>query len=294
MSRSPFSSTVTVGDKVASDTPLLVFLQERFPALPEGLWEARLDGGLVTDDHGAPLSRETRVAKGMVIRYFREVALEEPIPFEEAVLYADDQIIVACKPHFLPVIPSGKFVNETLLTRLRVRFDAPELTPVNRIDRETAGLVLFSRQAATRGLYQGLFMNRQVTKVYEALSETLAEGTGPFRVESRLVPGDPWFRMAEEAGTPNALSTIEVVAPHGRGALYRISPVTGKKHQIRLHMCAIGAPILNDRLYPTLWDEAPPDYDHPLKLLAKELRFTDPLSGKPHHFVSPRSLLVGT
>lgn len=291
MSRSPFASTVTVGEAVPRETPILFFLEGRFPSIPVGIWEARLESGLVTDTKGASLSRETLVSPMMVLHYFREVDHEEPIPFQEEVVYSDDHLIVACKPHFLPVIPSGKFVNETLLTRLRRRFNAPDLIPVNRIDRETAGLVLFSRQKKSRGLYQGLFMNRQVSKVYEALSASHSAIDGPFQVENRLVEGEPWFRMKEEAGTPNAISTIERVAFHGRGALYRIRPLTGKKHQIRLHLCTIGAPILNDRLYPTLLDEAPPDYENPLRLLAKELRFIDPLSGKSHHFVSPRSLV---
>lgn len=290
MSRSPFASKVTVGEGVAAGTPVLAFLAARFPKVPVSTWEGRLDGGLVTDGEGHALSRAARVAPMMVLRYFREVAHEAPIPFAEEVIYADDHLIVACKPHFLPVIPSGKFVNETLLTRLRKRFDAPELTPVNRIDRETAGLVLFSRRKQTRGLYQGLFMDRKVSKAYEALSLTRPDAEGPLRVENRLVSGDPWFRMREEAGAPNALSSIELIAPRGKGGLYRIRPVTGKKHQVRLHMCAIGAPIQNDRLYPTLLDEAPPDYDNPLKLLAKEVSFTDPVSGTPRRFVSPRSL----
>lgn len=291
MSRSPFASTVTVGESVPCDTPILLFLSDRFPSIPRSIWEARLEGGLVTDDKGGVLSSGTRVSPMMVIHYFREVEQEEPIPFYEEVVYEDPHLIVACKPHFLPVIPSGKFVNETLLTRLRQRFHEPDLIPVNRIDRETAGLVLFSREKKTRGLYQGLFMDRQVSKVYEAVSENRTQGDGPFHVENRLVKGDPWFRMREEAGAPNALSTIDMIAPHGEGALYRIRPVTGKKHQIRLHMCAIGAPIQNDPLYPTLLDEAPPDYENPLKLLARELRFIDPISGKSHHFVSPRSLV---
>ncbi|BCS97319.1 hypothetical protein DSLASN_29510 [Desulfoluna limicola] len=291
MSRSPFASTVTVGEAVPCGTPILSFLEGRFPSIPVSTWEARLDGGLVTDDKGEAMSREAQVSPMMVLHYFREVADEEPIPFYEEVVFKNDHLIVACKPHFLPVIPSGKFVNETLLTRLRKRFDTPDLTPVNRIDRETAGLVLFSRQKKTRGLYQGLFMDRQVSKVYEAVSEHLATGDGPFHVENRLVKGEPWFRMKEEQGPPNAVSTIEIIAPHVKGALYRIRPVTGKKHQIRLHMSSIGAPIQNDPLYPTLLDEAPPDYENPLKLLAKELSFIDPLSGKAARFVSPRSLV---
>jgi len=290
MSRSPFASTVTVGEAVPAGTPILEFLAARFPAVPSGVWEARLDSGLVTDEKGAALTRDAVVVPMMVLRYYREVAHEDPIPFAEEVVHVDDHLIVACKPHFLPVIPAGKFVNETLLIRLRNRFNTPELIPVNRIDRETAGLVLFSRRKETRGLYQGLFMERKVSKVYEAVSLNRPEAGGPFRVENRLVEGHPWFRMKEGAGPSNAVSTIELIASKGTGGLFRISPVTGKKHQVRLHMCAIGAPIENDRLYPDLLDEAPPDFERPLKLLAKEVRFTDPVSGEPRHFISPRSL----
>ncbi|VFQ42893.1 pseudouridine synthase [Desulfoluna butyratoxydans] len=290
MSRSPYASTVTVGEAVPSGTPILAFLEARFPAVPSGTWEARLDSGLVTDEKGAALTRDAVVVPMMVLRYYREVAHEDPIPFAEEVVHVDDHLIVACKPHFLPVIPAGKFVNETLLTRLRNRFENPELIPVNRIDRETAGLVLFSRRKETRGLYQGLFMEKKVSKVYEALSLSRPDGVGPFHVTNRLVKGDPWFRMAVGEGPSNAESTIELVAPKGAGGLFRISPVTGKKHQVRLHMCAIGAPIENDHLYPDLLDEAPPDFERPLKLLAKEVRFIDPVTQTSRCFISPRSL----
>lgn len=290
MSRSPYASTVTVGEAVPSGTPILAFLEARFPAVSSDVWEARLDSGLVTDEKGAALTRDAVVSPLMVLRYYREVAHEDPIPFAEEVVHVDDHLIVACKPHFLPVIPAGKFVNETLLTRLRNRFDNPELIPVNRIDRETAGLVLFSRQKETRGLYQGLFMEKKVSKVYEALSLSRPDGVGPFHVTNRLVKGDPWFRMAVGEGPCNAESTIELMEPKGAGGLFRISPVTGKKHQVRLHMCAIGAPIENDRLYPDLLDEAPPDFERPLKLLAKEVRFIDPVTQTPRRFISPRSL----
>lgn len=290
MSRSPFASKATAPDHVRPGTTLMDFLVARFPKIPASVWAARFRRALITNDKGEALTAESLLLPGMAVHYFREVEDEEPIPFQEQVIHEDAHLIVACKPHFLPVIPSGKFVNETLLTRLQKRFDEPDLTPINRIDRETAGLVLFSRKKESRGLYQGLFMDRKVGKVYEALSHHRPDTPGPFDIENRLVKGDPWFRMAQEPGESNAISRIELVEPRGEGGLFRIVPLTGKKHQIRLHMCAIGAPIANDPFYPTLQDEAPENYAAPLKLLAKEIRFTDPVTGEPRHFISPRLL----
>ena len=289
MSRSPFPSKVTVPDRVRWSS-VLAFLLERFSTIDAGVWQERLQSGLVTTAEGLPLKAESPVFPGMRIHYYREIVHEEKIPFEEAVLYEDEHLVVACKPHFLPVIPSGRFVRETLLTRLQIRLGEPDLTPVNRIDRETAGLVLFSRKKETRGLYQSLFMNRQVEKVYEALSESCPEGPGPFVVENRLIKGEPWFRMKEETGEINAVSRIEKVETQGADTLFRVAPLTGKKHQIRLHMCRIGAPIKYDPFYPELKEQAPDDFTSPLKLLSKELRFKDPRTGQMRHFISKRTL----
>lgn len=226
------------------------------------------------------------------MHYYREVVDEAPIPFLESLLHVDGHLVVADKPHFLPVIPSGGFVEETLLRRLMRRLDNPDLVPLHRIDRATAGLVLFSASRASRSAYQALFQQQLIEKRYEALAPPLPAQAFPKTRRSRLVRGEPFFRTQEVEGEPNSETRIEVMArdhtvgrddDHWRYALY---PITGKKHQLRVHMAALGAPILNDPWYPVLTDRDVDDYQRPLKLLAKALAFVDPLSGERREFES--------
>ena len=198
---------------------------------------------------------------------------------------------MADKPAFLPVVPAGGYVKETLLARLQAETGIEDLVPLHRLDRETAGLVLFSVDPSTRAAYAGLFSGERIRKTYEALAVAATEpALREWRVENRLESGEPFFRMAIVPGAPNARSTIRLLAwKDGRGR-FEIRPETGKKHQIRLHMLAIGYPILNDRLYPELLPEGPPDHAHPLQLLAKRLEFVDPVSGEARCFESEQTL----
>lgn len=277
---------------------LLDCLCARFPAITRETWIDRFARGRVQDPAGMPLPPDAPHRPGAEIRYFREVTDEPAIPFEEAVLHADADLVVADKPHFLPVTPAGRFVGETLLARLVRRLGNPELVPLHRIDRDTAGLVLFSANAATRDAYQSLFRERRIRKRYEAIAPALPALSFPRVRESRLAAGEPFFRMQETAGAANSETRIDVIA---RSALvqredgvarddglwtYALEPVTGRKHQLRVHMSALGAPILNDRLYPRLAPEAADDHAHPMKLLARALEFRDPVSGALRRFES--------
>jgi tRNA pseudouridine32 synthase/23S rRNA pseudouridine746 synthase len=217
------------------------------------------------------------------------VAREPAIPFEAAVLYQDDYLVVADKPHFLPVTPSGRYVQQTLLVRLRRALGIDTLTPAHRIDRETAGLVLFTVQPHTRNLYQTLFRDRSVRKEYEAIAPHRADLALPLRYRSRLVESAPAFmQMREEAGEANAETLVSLIEKKDKLARYALQPVTGQKHQLRAHMAALGIPIVNDRIYPHLYpDEGEQqDYSRPLQLLAKRICFTDPLSGEERVFES--------
>jgi len=220
--------------------------------------------------------------------YFREVADEPVIPFAEAIVHQDADLLVADKPHFLPVTPAGDYVRETLLARLVARTGNRDLVPLHRLDRLTAGLVLFSTRPDTRDAYQRLFRERRIEKVYEALAPPLPQRAFPLERHTRLVPGEPFFRMAEVPGEPNARSRIEVIEAAGPVWRYRLHPVSGRKHQLRVHMAGLGAPILGDDLYPELLVDAPADA--PLQLLAKGLAFDDPLSGQRRTFTSGLSL----
>ncbi|RJG05685.1 pseudouridine synthase [Noviherbaspirillum cavernae] len=265
---------------------LLAFLDARFPDVGAATWISRMNRGEVVDASGIRLSPASPYRSGACIFYYREIEGETPIPFEENILYRDDHILVADKPHFLPVIPSGRFLHETLLVRLKKKTGLECLTPIHRIDRETAGVVIFSHNAVTRGDYQSMFQKRKVRKVYEALAGTLEGARFPFTYRSRMVEGKPFFRMMEIAGLPNSETLIDVLENMGDTSLYRLSPVTGKKHQLRVHLAALGIPIANDAFYPVALPCKGDDVSLPLKLLARSISFEDPLTGRERYFES--------
>ena len=263
---------------------------KRFPGVPDAAWLSRMRRGEVVDEAGRPLGPESAYRAGACVFYYRELEDEPPVPFAERVIYRDERLLVADKPHFLPVMPAGRFLRETLLARLR-RAGAPEgLAPVHRLDRETAGVVVFSLDPSTRGAYASLFQRREVRKAYEALAPAaLPPLELPLTRRSRIVRGEPFFRMREAEGEPNAETRVESAAEAGGATLYRLTPVTGRKHQLRLHLAALGVPVLHDRLYPEVTNE-PDDFSRPLKLLARSVSFRDPLTGREHHFESAREL----
>jgi len=268
-------------------------LCERFPSVPRAQWLERMACGRVLDGAGTPVSPDTPYRVGLEVHYYREVPDEAPIPFEEFILHVDDDLLVADKPHFLPVTPAGAHVHETLLGRLIRRTGNPALVPLHRIDRETAGLVLFSTNPASRARYQALFPHRCIDKSYEAIAPALPGIEFPCVRSSRIVPGEPFFRMQETDGAANSQTRIDVLARGDRHWRYALSPITGRKHQLRVHMAALGAPIVNDGVYPALIQRATGDYSAPLQLLARRLAFIDPLSGVERSFSSDRPLGAG-
>lgn len=245
---------------------------------------------LVLDADGNALDPLSPYRVGMTIRYFREVEDEIPIPFTESILYVDENIVIADKPHFLPVTPKGRYVEQTLLARLIERLDNPQLAPLHRIDRGTAGLVMFSANTKHRAQYHALFSERRITKQYQAIAPALREHTFPLIYRSRLEAGEPFFRMQEVAGAANTETRIDVLERGATYWRYALSPVTGKKHQLRVHMAALGAAIVNDDFYPTLQQRSEHDYRQPLQLLAAGLYFVDPIHGKEMRFTSRLSL----
>ena len=266
------------------------FLVERFPAITRKVWLERMAHQLVMDEFGGLVTPERPYPGPMRIYYYRAVDVEARIPFEEAVLYQDDHLVVADKPHFLPVTPSGHYLQETLLVRLKKRLGIDTLIPIHRIDRETAGLVLFSTQPDERNAYQAMFRDHAVTKHYEAIAPWRTDLTWPITRKSRIVEDEPFFRQREVPGQPNSETHIDVIEKSGELARYALSPVTGKKHQLRVHMNALGLPILNDRMYPPVAETPDDDYRLPLQLLAKSIAFTDPVTGQARHFQSQRTL----
>ncbi|MCK9800113.1 pseudouridine synthase [Pseudomonas sp. MAFF 302030] len=261
-------------------------LCDHFKAISREHWLDRIARGRVLDGQGQPIAIDLAYREGLRIHYFREVPDEKVIPVQESILYAGEHLVVADKPHFLPVTPAGEYVEQTLLRRLIRRLDNPHLVPLHRIDRHTAGLVLFSANPETRSAYQALFPTRQIEKHYEAIAPALPELAFPRVHKSRLVDGQPFFRMQEGEGPSNTETAIEVREQNGELWRYGLYPVTGKKHQLRVHMSALGAGICNDPFYPEVLPDAADDYANPLKLLAQGLRFIDPVTGQERSFDS--------
>jgi tRNA pseudouridine32 synthase/23S rRNA pseudouridine746 synthase len=269
---------------------LITFLVARFPDVEASTWYERMARDEVVDGDGKPLAPHSPFKRGMRIFYYRELEAETPIPFTEEILFMDEHLVVVDKPHFLPMTPGGRFLHETLLVRLKKSLGEQALTPIHRLDRETAGVVIFSRKQESRGAYQSMFQKRVIEKEYEALAPTLKGVEYPFTYRSRMVDGDKFFIMKEEAGEPNSETIIEVIEHRDDCTLYRLFPHTGRKHQLRLHLSSLGIPIINDAFYPVALPCKADDVSQPLKLLARRISFLDPLTGDWREFSSRRSL----
>ncbi len=270
---------------------ILDFLIERFPFMPKALFLERMERGDIVNQDGEPFREDSPYQAETYLFYYREVPDEPHIPFYEDILYDDEHLIVVDKPHFIPVTPTGRHVKESLLTRLKHRFQSETISPIHRLDRETAGVMLFSRDKEYRSAYQNLFQNREVEKTYEAIAPT-SDHSFPLIHRSRMVKSEhTFFIMEEVGGEPNAETHIEVIETKGNLARYQLKPVSGKQHQLRVHMMSLGSPILNDPFYPELLPkDRCDDYSKPLQLLAKTIKFVDPFSNEIREFESARSL----
>lgn len=260
-------------------------LVERLPRVaPERVDEMLAQHRIVTLD--GPLDVASPFRPGTYLWFHRDLPDETPVPFAIRVVHRDDDLLVVDKPHFLATIPRGRHVAETALVRLRRDLDLPELSPAHRLDRVTAGLVMFVVRRERRGAYQTLFRDRRVHKVYEALAPHDPAVELPRTVRSRIVKERGVLQAREVEGPPNAETLVELVAARGGLARYRLTPRTGRTHQLRLHMASLGLPIVDDDFYPEVREQALDDFSRPLQLLAAELAFTDPITGAPRRFRS--------
>ncbi len=266
------------------------FLVARFPAIPRATWAARMAAGTVIDEHGLPVTMERPHQAPLRVYYYRALESEVRIPFDELVLFQDEELVVADKPPFLPVTPTGKYVQESLLVRLKRKLGLDDLAPLHRIDRGTSGLVMFSVRPATRAAYSALFSQRAIDKHYEAIVHAPTDITLPAVYRSRLADDEHFMRMREVPGEPNSETAIVRRESRDGRALLDLSPVTGRKHQLRVHCMALGMPIVNDPIYPDLLPPDSDDFAKPLQLLARSVAFTDPLTGVARRFESPRAL----
>ncbi|WP_030812768.1 pseudouridine synthase [Streptomyces sp. NRRL F-2799] len=272
-------------------------LVARLTGAGPGTVEAMFHAGAVVGADGLPVAPDAPYRPGMFVWFHRELPPEVPVPFPVEVVYRDEHIVVADKPHFLATTPRGSHVSETLLARLRHDLGLPELGAAHRLDRLTAGLVLFTVQPAERGAYQGLFRDRRVHKEYEAVARHDPELELPRTVSSRILKERGVLAAREVEGEPNAVTRVEITGHRERDGLarYRLLPATGQTHQLRVHLNSLGVPILGDPLYPEVAPvTAPGDFRRPLQLLARKLEFTDPLTGVRHSFVSGRTLQAWT
>jgi len=260
------------------------FLVDRLPAVvPVG---DRLAGGEFVDQSGRPWTGDEPYRPNTFIWFHRHLAPEPVVPFAIEVLEADARIVVVDKPHFLATTPRGAHIRETVLVRLRDSLDLPELTPAHRLDRLTAGVLVLTTRREHRGAYAGLFRARSVHKTYEALAPFDPTLEFPRRVTDRIEKRRGSLQAEVVVGEPNAETLVELVETRGQFARYRLTPVTGKTHQLRVHMAGLGLPILGDPLYPTVLDDAPDDFTAPLQLVARRLRFTDPIDETPRDYTS--------
>ena len=272
---------------------VLDFLVGRFPFICQEILEERMSRGHIVDETGKPFDKNTVYHAEAFLFYYREIPDEPKIPFKEKILFKNENFIVVDKPHFIPVTPTGRFVKESLLARLKHHYQIEEISPIHRLDRETAGIVMFTCNAEVRGAYQSLFQKREVDKTYEAIAST-NDITFPRTHKSRIVKSDTFFLMQEEEITAdkpiNSETHISIDEEKSDLARYKLKPVTGKQHQLRVHMMSLGIPILNDPFYPELLPCKGEDYSSPLQLLAKSIAFDDPISEEKRYFESERRL----
>jgi tRNA pseudouridine32 synthase/23S rRNA pseudouridine746 synthase len=278
-----------------SHSNLLAFFVAQFPHIQASEWLQRFDQGLILDIEGEPLQAGDPYQPNTHLMYFRRLAREPEIPFEEQIIYQDEHILVADKPHFLPVTPSGLYLHQTLLNRLKKKTGIQTLSPIHRIDRDTAGLIIFAVNPNERAQYQNLFRDKAVTKIYEAIapySEDLAKNL-PMTYQSRIEESEHFLQMQEVKGEPNSDTLIEIIEVKDSLAKYKLTPGSGKKHQLRCHLNALNIPIKNDQIYPILtpYQAYELDFSKSLQLLAKKIEFQDPITAELRSFRSPRELI---
>ena len=309
----PSNARTSDSNALADWSTVFDFLCERFPAVTPEEWSARFADGLVLNKQGESISEATPYAPNTLIHYYRRVQDEPELPFKAQVLFQDAHLVVADKPHFMPVTPAGRYVRSSLLVQLKEELGIDTLSPIHRIDRETAGLVLLSVNPQERDAYQALFRDRKVQKTYQAIAPYRDDLVFPLTRISRIEEDAQFFLSHEVEGLTNSETRVEILkyldatvytsiglaaesprSSHEKpinikpSALYQLTPVTGKRHQLRIHMCALGIPIEGDQFYPEVvrGPEEIEDFSQALQLLAEKIAFTDPITGEEREFKS--------
>lgn len=254
------------------------YLCHKFPHIALTEWQQRFAEGLIFDTTGHILNLESSYIQNSHIFYYRFLPHEILVPFEYTILFENEHLLVVDKPHFLTMSPTGKYVQQTLLVRLKQQTGNDILTPIHRLDRETAGVVLFSKQACSRAIYQEMFAKREVKKTYHAIAPYDSDVIFPCNVCLRIEKGEPFYTMQVVAGTVNSETEINLLEHNTVWGKYQLQPITGKQHQLRVHLNHLRLPIKNDPFYPVVEHKLENDFSSPLQLLAKHIRFIDPIS----------------
>ena len=268
------------------------YLCQQFPHIAADEWQQRFADNLIYDALGNILSFDSEYIENSHVFYYRFLAHEIHVPFEHEVLFENDHLLVIDKPHFLTISPTGQYVQETLLVRLKKQTGNEFLTPIHRLDRETAGVVLFSKQAVTRAAYQEMFAQRQVKKTYHAIAPFHADLTFPCYTRYRMEKGQPFYTMQVVEGKINSETEIDLIEHDSVWAKYQLKPITGKQHQLRVHLNSLGIAIKNDPFYPVVQHKREDDFSAPLQLLAKHIRFNDPVTFQEMEFSSKFELTL--
>ena len=307
----------TVGVPSKTKLPAIEFLASKFCNISLAQWQQRFDAGEILNSMGRIMSTQDSLMGESHLHYYRRIEDEPILPFKAQIIFQDDRLVVADKPHFMPVTPGGRYLQQSLLVQLKQQLNLPELSPVHRIDRDTAGLVVFCMRSQDRNAYQELFRLRQVEKTYEAIAAVPETSTQypafPLIHKSMMVEDTQFFRMREvtaneyaDAANYNSETWIDCVErldcnasvrpssePTGQAlARYLLKPFTGQRHQLRVHMNALGLPLVGDQFYPVVKRsvDAQDDFNSPLQLLAKTISFHDPFTGARRTFESDRQL----
>ncbi len=273
---------------------VLDFLLERMPDISRDEWLNRFDDQLVLDESAQPVKATQTYTPRTKLYYYRHIANEPVLPEKASIVFEDEHLLVADKPHFMPVTPAGRYVQQSLLVQLKHLTGNDDLVPLHRIDRETAGLVMFGKRLSDRDAYHALFRDKEMHKVYEAVAAYNPALELPRVHTSRLQPDVLFFRTQEVPGEPNSETRIRLLKKEGLRALYELEPVSGKRHQLRVHMMALGLPLEGDQFYPKVLrgPDAEEDFSNPLQLLAKSVAFTDPITGEARAFHSALRLSI--
>ena len=284
------ASKVFLPAQTISPASLLDYLIVHFAHISEQEWRQRIEQGLVFLADGTVATPYTPYSANNHVFYYRFLEHEIKVPFEHDIIFENDHFLVADKPHFLTISPTGQYVQETLLVRLKKQTGNPDLTPIHRLDRETAGLVLFSKQVMTRGCYQQMFAEQKIEKLYHAIAPFNPNLKFPCELALRMEKGQPFYTMQVIDGPSNSSTQIECIAHNHIWAKYALRPKTGKQHQLRVHLAHLQIPIKNDPFYPCVVHKKEDDFSSPLQLLAKKIRFIDPITQQLMQFESQQDL----